>query len=133
MSVPHYPFLSGFRVLIAPFLQDLYSYNKEQASGADGHNVITIVRNQYGWSLDRALQWLAEQHERLVRDFMAAKAALPSFGASYDEQVFLFVDGVARWVRANEAWSFESGRYFGASGLDVQKHRSVVLLPRSCA
>ncbi|KZV89553.1 terpenoid synthase [Exidia glandulosa HHB12029] len=109
---------------------DLYSYNKEQASGADGHNVITIVRKAYGWSLERALQWVDELHDDLARSFLDAVATVPSFGAEYDSNVRHFIDGVAQWVRANEAWSFESQRYFGACGLKVQKERRVVLMPR---
>ncbi|KZV99782.1 hypothetical protein EXIGLDRAFT_831178 [Exidia glandulosa HHB12029] len=101
---------------------DAYSYNVEQARG-DTHNVLAVVRDQYNWSLDRALQWLAEQHDELVADFLATIDSVPPELAKY-------VDGLGNWVRANDAWSFESQRYFGKGGLGVMSKREVILLPK---
>lgn len=109
---------------------DLFSYNKEQANGTDGHNILTIVRVQRGWSLQRALQWLETTHENMVRDFLATKTEVPSFGSTNDAAVRQFIDGIANWVRGNEAWSFESPRYFGEGGLEIQKHRRVELFAK---
>jgi hypothetical protein len=41
-----------------------------------------------------------------------------------------YIDGLERWVRANELWSFESPRYFGTQGHRVQKNREIYMLPR---
>ncbi|KZV99788.1 putative terpene cyclase [Exidia glandulosa HHB12029] len=101
---------------------DLYSYNVEQARG-DSHNILAVVQNQYNWPLDRALLWLAEQHDARVEEFLAQKDSAPPEVAKY-------VDGLGNWVRANDAWSFESPRYFGTHGLDVMRERKVVLLSK---
>ncbi|KZV79064.1 terpenoid synthase [Exidia glandulosa HHB12029] len=101
---------------------DAYSYNVEQARG-DTHNILAVVRDQYNWPLDRALQWIAEQHDELVAEFLETKDSVPPELAKY-------VDGLGNWVRANDAWSFESQRYFGKGGLDVMSKREVILLPK---
>ena len=41
-----------------------------------------------------------------------------------------YVDHVLNWVRANDSWNFESGRYFGSEGPRIQKERVVRLLPK---
>jgi hypothetical protein len=41
----------------------------------------------------------------------------------------LYAQGLGNWVRANDQWSFESVRYFGARGSEVQLTRWVDLLP----
>ena len=38
-----------------------------------------------------------------------------------------YIDGIGNWVRANDAWSFESQRYFGPKGLEIQAARVVQL------
>ena len=37
---------------------------------------------------------------------------------------------VADWPRGNDCWRFESGRYFGQKGLEVQKTRSVEMFAK---
>lgn len=79
--------------------------------------------------LPDAMNWISEYHEALVRDFMDIFHNLPSWDNDVDAQlVARYVDGLGNWVRGNDSWSFESHRYFGSSGLEVQKHRNVILL-----
>lgn len=77
-----------------------------------------------------AMQWAGVYHEKRVVEFMSAKKRLPSWGKGIDDDVAIYVDGLANWVRANDSWSFESQRYFGKKGLAIQKTRRVVLLPK---
>lgn len=92
--------------------------------------MIAIVQRKYGWTLAEAISWVKDEHENLVQSFLATAKSLPSFGDGIDAEVRSYVDGLGQWVRANEAWSFESARYFGCEGSDVQKHRRVKILPR---
>jgi Delta6-protoilludene synthase len=86
--------------------------------------------HQFGTDLQGTMQWVADHHEDLEASFMAAKAALLKFKHTEDviQQVAQYVEGIANWVRACDAWSFESGRYFGRYGRDIQESRVVVLL-----
>lgn len=43
----------------------------------------------------------------------------------------MYVDGLGQWVRGNDDWTFESHRYFGDKGLEIQKTRLMTLLPAS--
>ena len=42
----------------------------------------------------------------------------------------MYVEHLAGWPRGNDCWNFESERYFGSEGLEVQKTRYVKLLPK---
>jgi len=55
---------------------------------------------------------------------------VPSFGSEVDAALKEYVDLVGNWTRANCTWNFETRRYFGDKGLDVQQKRWVPLLPR---
>ena len=52
---------------------------------------------------------------------------------SVDADVARYIDGIGNWVRANDSWSFESQRYFGTKGLEIQEARVVTLFPRVVA
>ncbi|KAI0267839.1 terpenoid synthase [Gloeopeniophorella convolvens] len=109
---------------------DPYSYNIEQASGHDGHNLVTVVMTEKNIGLDDALDWIAEHHAGVLSQFESQAHILPSWGSTIDAQVKTFVDRLGYWIRGFDCWSFESERYFGASGLEVQKRRVVTLLPK---
>ncbi len=113
------------------FNKDLYSYNIEQASGHGGHNLLTVVMNEKGVDLNGAIDWLAEYHAEVLSKFQAQYQLLPSWGPDLDPIVANFVERLAYSVRGIDAWHFESERYFGTKGLDIQKHRLVTLLPMS--
>ncbi|KAH9036446.1 terpenoid synthase [Lactarius pseudohatsudake] len=110
---------------------DLYSYNIEQAAGHDGHNILTVVMNEKGVDLDGALDWLAEYNGAVLSKFQAQYRMLPSWGPDMDPIVTAYVERLCYWIRGHDCWSFESERYFGTKGPEIQKHRVVTLLPRS--
>ncbi|KAJ7509058.1 terpenoid synthase [Mycena galericulata] len=109
---------------------DLCSYNVEQARGDDGHNIVTVAMVQFNLNLDGALSWISELHDSLVARFLLDAKDIPSWGPVLDPQVSLYIEGLGNWVRANDCWSFESQRYFGKDGLNVQRHRRLTLLER---
>ncbi|KAJ7120736.1 terpenoid synthase [Mycena crocata] len=110
---------------------DLCSYNVEQARGDDGHNLVTIVMHALDLNLNQALAWIADLHDNLVVQFLGAYKRVPCFrNPALDAQVLEYIDGLGNWVRANDSWSFESERYFGAKGREIQATRAVDLLPK---
>ena len=59
-------------------------------------------------SLIEAVEWISDLHDRVVDNFLTTMKDLPSFGdPSLDKDVAVYVDGLAKWVRSNERWSFE--------------------------
>ncbi|TDL15490.1 terpenoid synthase [Rickenella mellea] len=110
---------------------DLCSYNVEQARGDDGHNLVTIAKHELKTDLDGSLKWISKLHDNLADQFLADFANVPSFGdRDLDAQVATYVDGLGNWVRANDSWSFESQRYFGKKGTEIEESRWVTLLPK---
>ncbi|THH26436.1 hypothetical protein EUX98_g7752 [Antrodiella citrinella] len=102
---------------------DICSYNVEQARGDDAHNLVTVVMRQHNKSVQGAMDWIAVLHEKLVDQFLDTLKTLPSWGAAVDDHVARYVDGLGNWVRANDSWSFESQRYFGLDGLEIEEGR----------
>ncbi|KAF7309111.1 Terpene cyclase [Mycena kentingensis (nom. inval.)] len=109
---------------------DLCSYNVEQARGDDGHNLVTIVMHQYHLDVQQAMDWIGDLHDDIAADFLQTWHQIPSFGAAVDRDLRTYVHGLGNWVRANDSWSFESERYFGKQGIEVQHTREVQLLPK---
>lgn len=107
---------------------DQVSYNKEQACG-DEHNIVVIVMNQLDLDAQGALNWVAGYHAALENRFNTAYSSLPRFGGPLDLEFQSYVDSLGNWVRANDQWSFESERYFGKRGLEIQRSRTLNLLP----
>lgn len=103
----------------------------EQARGDDAHNLVTVVMRQHNKDVRGAMEWIAELHEKLVKQFLDTLKMLPSWGPQIDDQVARYVDGLGNWVRANDSWSFESQRYFGLDGLEIEEGRWVVMTPKA--
>lgn len=77
-----------------------------------------------------ALNYIGELHDRLAGAFLLTKDRLPLFDDNIDYQVQRYVHGLGNWVRANDQWSFESQRYFGTKGLEINDSRVVRFLPK---
>lgn len=76
------------------------------------------------------MEWVHEYHTTVETKFLDGLKRVPSWGPAIDKEVKQYVDGLANWPRCNDCWNFESGRYFGNKGLEVQKSRWVELLPK---
>ncbi|KAF8952443.1 terpenoid synthase [Flammula alnicola] len=110
---------------------DITSYNKEQATGNDRHNVVTIAMHEFNVDLDDAIKWAVSYHAEVVTKFLDGLKRVPSWGPEIDPQIKQYIRGLENWPRANDCWNFESQRYFGSKGLEIQKTRLVPLLPKS--
>ena len=111
-------------------LQDIASYNKEQATGDDRHNILTVAMNQFNVDFDGAMAWVVDFHKDVETRFLDALKRVPSFGAEVDAQLQVYITHLANWPRCNDCWNFESGRYFGSKGLEYQRTRLVPMLPK---
>lgn len=109
---------------------DIASYNLEQARGDDGHNIVTIVMHELDTDVNGAMLWVADYHTKLETKYFEAVAAIPKWGEPVDSQVREYCDGMGSAVRANYDWGFESKRYFGTNGLEVQQKRWILLMPK---
>lgn len=112
---------------------DLYSYNVEsvpmptnffsgavkvaadhrlnrQSRGDDGHNLVTVVMQEYGLGLQEAFDWIGELHRDLEACFLAEFRSLPYFPEESDtvnQEIREYANALGNWVRANDQWSFE--------------------------
>lgn len=111
--------------------QDMLSYNVEQARGHDDHNIVGVVIHQHKTDIQGAMKWVDEYHKELEAKFMNLyENKIPKFGEPVDAQLARYLDGIGSWVRANYQWSFETERYFGKNGPEVEETRWVTLLPK---
>ena len=92
--------------------------------------MIVVVMQQEGLDLQSAVNFVGDLCQQSIDRFVAERANMPSWGPEIDRQVNIYVDGLADWIVGSLHWSFESERYFGKTGLEVKKTRTVTLLPR---
>lgn len=113
-------------------IQDICSYNVEQARGDDQHNLITVIMKERGLDVQGAMDSLGAWHRELVSDFVGAMIDLTTgiWSLEVDEELKEYVWGIGNWVTANIEWGFETQRYFGSHGPDVREHQKISLLPR---
>jgi hypothetical protein len=104
----------------------------EQSKGHRGNNVLTVLMQAKGISLQQAADEVGEHSAKLMKDLEDAKKRLPSWGARVDADVARYIHALEDWVIGNLEWSFESARYFGPSRDEVKKTRVVLLSPSCC-
>ncbi|KAH7904615.1 isoprenoid synthase domain-containing protein [Hygrophoropsis aurantiaca] len=109
---------------------DMLSYNREQAIGDASYNIITVIMHELHLDLGSAFGWAAKYHAELRERFFNGLGRVPSWGPTIDKQMQEFLDALAIWLRGNICWSFESERYFGKKGAEIQKTRILPLLPK---
>lgn len=92
--------------------------------------MVTVAMHALDTGPQEAVDWMCRIHEEILAEFVALSNSLPSWGPEIDPQVRRYVHGLGCWIRGNDAWSFESERYFGKAGVEIQKHRIIRMLPR---
>ncbi|KAG0699319.1 terpenoid synthase [Suillus ampliporus] len=109
---------------------DMASYNREQATGDENHNLVTAVMVELGLDRSGAMAWATRYHTEVEKRFIDGFTKVPSWGPSTDILVKEYLDGIATWTRANTCWSYEAQRYFGTRGPEIQQTRLLSLLPK---
>ncbi|TBU58644.1 isoprenoid synthase domain-containing protein [Dichomitus squalens] len=76
LSIPdealYHPVVRELEYLAADMIaldNDIASYNREQGTGNDQHNIITVVIHHLGLNLDSAVEWAADYHKDAQRRF----------------------------------------------------------------
>jgi hypothetical protein len=87
--------------------------------------------HEHQLDLQAALYWLANYSNAAIAKFLSDKNSLPSWGSEVDASLQEYVDRLGRCVRGYDAWSYETNRYYGTKGLDVQLTRRITLQPRA--
>lgn len=75
--------------------------------GDDGHNLITVVMNQFKIAPQAAINYISDLHDKLAIQFLDEWKNIPTFGGPLDLEVRTYCHGLGNWVRANDTWSFE--------------------------
>ncbi|KAF9644644.1 terpenoid synthase [Thelephora ganbajun] len=128
-----HPVLSTLRKLAGQIvftINDIYSYNKEQASGHSANNFITVIKEERGVESQEAFDVAGQFFENDVQEFLRCKDLLPSWGPEVDEAVSRYVTGLECWVGGSLEWSLSGHRYFGDSVEEVRRTRRVALAER---
>jgi len=94
--------------------------------------------HQFQTDYTGAVEWVARHHTNLQRSFLELARDLPwrlrragvQVSSRSQHQLRQYVALLANWPRANDAWTFESGRYFGDKGLAIQETRLVKTMPK---
>ncbi|KIM36702.1 hypothetical protein M413DRAFT_77956, partial [Hebeloma cylindrosporum] len=110
---------------------DLFSYAKEKAhdEGTAVHNSVEIVMVEKDLDLQGAINELERYIARVMAEFLDNAASLSTWGEEMDRKAKAYLDGLAQWIRGNDSWSFETTRYFGQEGLNIQKTRVMKIPP----
>jgi len=108
-------------------LQDIYSYNKEQASSHSANNLITVIQHERGVGLQEAMDIAGDFFANCAEEFNTWKKRLPSWGPEVDAAVSEYIKGMGACVRGYIEWSLTGPRYFGSSVEEVKKTRRVAL------
>jgi len=93
--------------------------------------MIVILMKHRGLDLQPSVDCVGNMCKSSIDRFIAERERLPTWGPEIDEQVKIYVDGLADWIVGSLHWSFDSERYFGNLGLLVKATRKVTLYPRA--
>ena len=107
----------------------MHSYRLERSCRLAGHNILTVIMEEYHLDLQQALYWLSGYASKTIFNFLTSRQALPSWGEKVDRMITEYIDRVVRCVRGNDAWHYDTKRYYGDDGLKVEECRKMTLLP----
>ncbi|KAF9532586.1 isoprenoid synthase domain-containing protein [Crepidotus variabilis] len=107
---------------------DVYSYDMEQSRGLIGNNIVTVLMNERGISLQEASDYIGAYCDGLLKRYLNARKRI---SLSLGLEAAQFIDAVGQWMIGNLVWSFETVRYFGPSHLEVKETGIVYLRPQA--
>ncbi|KAK3390822.1 isoprenoid synthase domain-containing protein [Podospora didyma] len=132
-EVREHPIIQELEVLAVDLimvLNDVTSYNREQACGTGDHNMITVIMNEQHATLQEAIDWCGRLHVTLTKRYDQLVTQIPHWGEPMDSQIRRLVDGFSQWETGLVHWGFESERYYGKNGSEVRRTCKVQLLPK---
>jgi len=106
---------------------DMHSYVVEVARGIAFHNIVTSIMEEHQVDVPTAMEWLENFGKYRVDTFLRGVEELPSWGPEIDVNVQKYIKDIGYLVRGADAWSYESERYWGKKGMEIQETRQVTL------
>ncbi|KAF8586107.1 terpenoid synthase [Ramaria rubella] len=122
--------LENAAIDIISLTNDAYSFDVEQSRNDHAHNMLTCIMLSQNLPLQEAMIVLETHVSRIKKQFLDTKACIEAIHGNTSRSLSAYIDGIGTWVRANDTWSFESQRYFGLQGLEIQAQRVVALRPK---
>ncbi|KAJ3556956.1 hypothetical protein NP233_g11858 [Leucocoprinus birnbaumii] len=110
-------------------INDMHSFAGEFIPTKTVHNIVAIVMAEHDMDVPSAMAWNNNFAKFRVSEFLSNFKRLPSWGQAIDDEVQLYLDSMGYLIRAVDAWSFETGRYWGKRGKEIQRTRVVTLDP----
>lgn len=92
----------------------------EQSIGLGGNNIVTVIMQDRGVSLQEAVDFVGVHFKALLDGFIEDVSTLRSFGAEVDVGVQRYITSIKDAVIGNMIWCFETTRYFGSQGLEIK-------------
>ncbi|KJA21771.1 hypothetical protein HYPSUDRAFT_202683 [Hypholoma sublateritium FD-334 SS-4] len=134
LDIPDYVFensivkaMSDATTDIMTWPNDLCSFNKEQADG-DFQNLVCIIMVEHNIDLQSAIDLLTNMLDERVKEYLALKQSLPSFGTKVDIQLSRYHTALEHFVQGTVVWYYMSPRYFSAADRKDALQRKELLL-----
>ncbi|MDC0768705.1 terpene synthase family protein [Streptomyces sp. HD] len=93
---------------------DIFSYAKESHRSSDGHNLIDVVRNTYGYPSDRALRAAVGMRDRVMCRFLRLREEVMAEG---DPSTGRYLQSLGHYIRGLLDWCLNTDRYVYLDGL----------------
>ncbi|MGN8035642.1 terpene synthase family protein [Chitinophaga sp. 22321] len=92
------------------FANDLFSLAKEIAKSEGGaeFNIVSILQNERGISIDEAITTSAHLHDQEVLNFMEYSNSVRTYGNATDNAIKKYISGLEYLMRGNIDWSTEA-------------------------
>ncbi|NLR68711.1 hypothetical protein HGH92_30695 [Chitinophaga varians] len=98
--------------LLGCLSNDLHSIRREAELEEGGFNLILIAKRELDLTMDDAIEFVAEEHSRHLREFETARTLLPDFGDRINTQLAKYIAGVYQIVRGYDDWAvLDTERY----------------------
>lgn len=107
---------------IACWHNDIYSWPKEMRRN-DVHNLVAVLKEQFQFPLDEAIDRAAGYCDTEIREFLAIVSSLRSSRSTLSGEFEQYVDGMQSVMRGNLDWARESGRYKHGAASDLHSLR----------
>jgi hypothetical protein len=97
------------------FANDLFSLSKELAQGsgnASEFNLVSIIRQKWNYSIDRAIREVAFIHDQNIEEFIKLSKIVCTFDNKTNGNLERYVDCLRHFMKGNIEWSTtETSRY----------------------
>ncbi|EGN95074.1 hypothetical protein SERLA73DRAFT_187363, partial [Serpula lacrymans var. lacrymans S7.3] len=98
---------------------DMVSYIKERDDGHHAHNLVTNVMYEMNVDIHGAMCWIEQRNDHIIQQFLTTKKEI----LDLDKELDWYIWGIGNLVRGTISWFYESERYFGKRGLEIQQDR----------